>query len=106
MSEQDEHPTPRPEWSRPVSWTSRPTDQAPTGYAEPDRFGAAHDTGPTGHTQPGNAQPGSPPPGPGEAPPTVAGPPGPLTAPTAPSSGYQGPVSDPSPTSEFPAQVT
>src|SRR5690606_2525814 len=35
MSEQDEHPTPRPEWSRPVSWTSRPVDQAPT--TEPNR---------------------------------------------------------------------
>ena len=36
MSEQDEHPTRGRAWSRPVSWTSRPTDQPPIGHTAPE----------------------------------------------------------------------
>src|SRR5690606_32586 len=59
MSEQDEHPNPRPAWSRPVSWTSRPTDQTPIGHTAPEV--TPTEVPPPGAYPPGDPSPGQPP---------------------------------------------
>src|SRR5690606_22373768 len=59
MSEQDEHPDPRPAWSRPVTWPSRPTDQPPIGHTPPEV--PPTEVPPPGAYPPGDPSPGQPP---------------------------------------------